>query len=48
MAERIQHPTLRERLKYFGPGTLIVIASFLVAFMFIKPAPKFGYRNRRP
>ena len=39
MAERIQHPTLRERLKYFGPGTLIVIASFLVAFMFIKPAP---------
>jgi len=39
MAEPAQHPTIKERLKYFGPGTLIVIASFLVAFLFIKPAP---------
>ena len=39
MSERIQHPTVKERLKYFGPGALIVIASFVVAFLFIKPAP---------
>jgi len=39
MAEPAQHPTLKERLKYFGPGTLIVIASFAVAFLFIQPAP---------
>lgn len=39
MAEQTQHPTIKERLKYFGPGTLVVIASFVVAFMFIKPAP---------
>jgi len=39
MAEPTQHPTIKERLKYFGPGTLIVVLSFIVAFLFIKPAP---------
>jgi len=31
--------SLRYRFKYFGPGTLIVILSFVAAFHFMKPAP---------
>jgi len=31
--------TLKKRLKYFGPGTTIVVLSFVVAFLFIQPAP---------
>jgi len=31
--------SLKYRLKYFGPGTLIVILSFVAAFHFMKPAP---------
>ena len=31
--------TLKDYLKYFGPGALIVIISFAVALVFVKPAP---------
>jgi TRAP-type uncharacterized transport system substrate-binding protein len=30
---------LKDRFKFFGPGILIVALSFVVAFLFIKPAP---------
>jgi TRAP transporter TAXI family solute receptor len=39
MARSKSIKSLRYRLKYFGPGTLIVILSFVVAFHFMKPAP---------
>ncbi|MEJ2363875.1 MAG: TAXI family TRAP transporter solute-binding subunit [Deltaproteobacteria bacterium] len=31
--------TLRDYLKFFGPGTLLVILSVLVAYQFVQPAP---------
>jgi TRAP transporter TAXI family solute receptor len=39
MAESTKSLTDKNRLKYYGPGTLIVVLSFAVAFLFIKPAP---------
>lgn len=31
--------TFKNRLKYYGPGTLLVVLSFAVAFFLMKPAP---------
>ena len=39
MANSESIKSLKYRFKYFGPGTLIVIFSFVVAFNFMKPAP---------
>jgi TRAP transporter TAXI family solute receptor len=39
MAESAKDNIIKSRLKYFGPGTVIVVLSFLVAFLFMKPAP---------
>jgi hypothetical protein len=39
MAESAKDNIIKSRLKYFGPGTVIVVLSFVVAFLFMKPAP---------
>jgi len=39
MTSPASNQTLKDSFKYFGPGTLIVVLSFIVAFLFIKPAP---------
>ena len=39
MAETGENHTFKNRLKYYGPGTLMVVLSFAVAFFFMKPAP---------
>ena len=39
MARRSKDRTLRDYLKFFGPGTLLVLLSFLVAYQFVQPAP---------
>jgi hypothetical protein len=31
--------TIRGHLKWYGPGALFIIISFLVAFQFVQPAP---------
>jgi TRAP transporter TAXI family solute receptor len=31
--------TIRGQLKFYGPGALLIITSFLVAFQFVQPAP---------
>ena len=39
MAPRSKDRTSRYYLKFYGPGTLLVILSFLVAYQFVQPAP---------
>ena len=39
MPRRSKNRTLRDYLKFYGPGTLLVILSFLVAYQFVQPAP---------
>jgi TRAP transporter TAXI family solute receptor len=39
MARESKDRTLIDRLKFFGPGTLLVILSFFVAYQFVQPAP---------
>ncbi|MFC1515183.1 hypothetical protein ACFL7E_00330 [Thermodesulfobacteriota bacterium] len=39
MTDSASNRTLKDHLKYFGPGMLIVVLSFVVAFLYIKPAP---------
>jgi len=39
MAEQKSNQALKDHFKYFGPGTFIIVLSFMVAFLFMKPAP---------
>ena len=39
MARGYRDRTLRDRLKFFGPGTLLVVLGFFVAYQFVQPAP---------
>jgi len=39
MARQSKDRTSRYYLKFYGPGTLLVILSFLVAYQFVQPAP---------
>lgn len=39
MAPHDRHRPLRGQLKFYGPGALLIIISFLAAFQFVQPAP---------
>ena len=39
MARQSEYRSARDYLKFYGPGALLVILSFLVAYQFVQPAP---------
>jgi len=39
MARESKYRSARDYLKFYGPGALLVILSFLVAYQFVQPAP---------
>ena len=39
MARHDREHSVRRHLKFYGPGALLIIISFFVAFQFVQPAP---------